>query len=134
MINWDSRHQRAKWNAYTPITELPNDIIILYEHSGGNGHPFVVTGIGDTDFYAAQHGFPVSGEDVPYPATGAASYVSKRHEGGFNIIRLDGAVKYFTWGTTTEADWHTMTANDDAPASGGGIVVEEEEIDSTPTN
>jgi len=92
-------------NRYLPIEAKPAGAIWLYGHSGGFVHP-ITGGDSSTDYYAAAHDIPVQSEDVPYwTALPAMSFVTKRHNDGFNVVRMSGAVQYLRWGTSTREDW-----------------------------
>ena len=91
-------------NRYLPIEAKPPDAIWLFGHSGGFVHPMVAVESA-TDYYAAGIGIPVQSDDVPYYTAGTTNYVTKRHTGGFMIIRMNGTTRYFKWGRSVKRDW-----------------------------
>ena len=98
-------------NAPKPMDSLPNNAIWLYEHSGGFVHPIIqgdtpatITAPQLTDYASKAAGLLVNGEEVPYYVPGM-SHVSKRHDGRFYVVRINGSVDSFVWGTSQRADW-----------------------------
>jgi prepilin-type N-terminal cleavage/methylation domain-containing protein len=114
LANWSGGYSYGwnEWgtggaNRYPPMDNLASDVIWLYGHSGGFVHP-IVAGEGDTDYRHALEGRLVQSEDVPYATAGTLSYISKRHQGGFNVITLGGEVRWFRWGKSVRRDWTTQ--------------------------
>lgn len=98
-------------NAAKPIETLPSNAIWLYEHSGGFVHPIIqgdnpatITAPQLTDYASKAAGLKVNGEEVPYYVAGM-SHVSKRHDGRFFVVRINGAVDSIVWGSSVRSDW-----------------------------
>ena len=98
-------------NLPKPIDSLPNNAIWLYEHSGGFVHPIIqgdniasVTTPQLTDYACKAAGLLVNGEEIPYYVPNQ-SHVSKRHNGRFYVVRVNGVVDSIVWGSSVRADW-----------------------------
>ena len=100
-------------NAPKPIDSLPNNAIWLYEHSGGFVHPIIYTDTVPvlpntaphlTDYASKAANLLINGETVPYYVADQ-SHVSQRHNGRFYVVRVNGVVDSFVWGTSTRKDW-----------------------------
>lgn len=101
---WGMKTGNAR-GAYWKMSTYDPEVIWLFGHSGGE---YVYTQFDNetyTDYYAEQNGLPVQCEDVPYYYSGPHTYVTKRHQVGFNSVTMGGEAIWHKWGSTGKGHW-----------------------------
>ncbi len=101
---WNEWGNTPNIGLYPMMDKQAPSVIWLYGHSGGFVHP-IVSDENGTDYKAAARGVPVQSEDVPYYTAGDVSYITKRHQLGFNVATWGGEVRWIKWGKSIRRDW-----------------------------
>ncbi len=96
------------YNGSPQFDGVPSESHFIYDYSGGATRPMVL-GLTDQqygpDYYGRLLGAPVSCEDIPYSLPTPCNFVSKRHSGGYNVLKFGGDVRWIRWGESTQLDW-----------------------------
>ncbi len=100
-VAWDGWNWN-NGNKFLRLGSIPTEIIWWFGHSGGATNA-TLWGESMTDYYASANNQRVIGEDLPYNL--GENWITKRHNKGFNVARVNGAVERIRWGDSIPKDW-----------------------------